>query len=579
MLGDRLDKVVKKLDFAFQPIVNIKSGEIFAVEALLRKVEDCGFYSIFHLFDEAFRNGVLYQLDLFLRYKVIEKFSKIKIDNLKLFYNLDNRILLMPDYKVGNTEKILEDFSLNKEILVFELSEKDTIKDPSLVTNMVNRYKQSEFKIAIDDFGTGIAGLQLLYYAESDFIKIDRFFIQNITNDSKKKLFCSHIVNMAHIMGMKVIAEGVESKEEFFTCKEIGVDFLQGYFIQKPDIDYKNIKEKYPEIEKLYKSDLRENTFELKNKYVEYVEPIFIEELSYKTVFNYLKKNKNAYFIPVIDKSKDIKGILLESDIRDLIFSPYGMSLAYNDSMKKKLKKKIKESISVEASWDIDKILKIYNINREKINYGIFVTQNNKYKGFLNLNNLLHLSYKKNLQIAEEKNPLTRLPGNKSIDNFMFEVFQNNDNKYYIVYFDFDNFKPFNDIYGFRQGDRAILLFSEILKKYINDASIIGHIGGDDFFVGFKNYEFDEVYKIIKKIQKKFKIEVESLYSKKDREKGYIKAMDRFGIERKFELLSVSAVVIEISKKINRNIFDEEIGNLKKFAKKLKFPLVVGFRS
>ena len=167
MIAQNLETIIKKLDYAFQPIVNIKTGEIFAVEALLRNVEKCGYNSIFHIFDEAFKSGVLYKIDLFLRYEAFKKFSKIKIDNLKLFYNIDNRILLMPDYKFGNNEQILEDLNIEKEKIVFELSERDTIQDPSLLNNVLNRYRQSKFKIAIDDYGTGIAGLQLLFHPKS----------------------------------------------------------------------------------------------------------------------------------------------------------------------------------------------------------------------------------------------------------------------------------------------------------------------------------------------------------------------------------------------------------------------------
>lgn len=233
MLNKKWNTIVSKIDFAFQPIVNVKSGKIYAVEALLRNHHEAGgFYSIFNLFDEAYHDGVLYQLDLELRHIAIKKFSTINIVNLKLFYNLDNRLMYMPDISTGNTSLILENYDLDKKSICFELSERGTFQDPTAITTMVNRYKQEGYDIAIDDFGTGIAGLQLLYYADTNFIKIDRFFIQNIQNDSKKRLFCSSIINMAHIMGMRVIAEGIETKEEYFTCKDIGVDLLQGYLIQ-----------------------------------------------------------------------------------------------------------------------------------------------------------------------------------------------------------------------------------------------------------------------------------------------------------------------------------------------------------
>ena len=572
-------KDIEKIDFAFQPIVNIKTGETFAVEALIRNTNKLGFKSIFEFFDKAYEKGILYKLDLMLREKAIEKFLKINIDDLKLFYNIDNRVLLMPDYKIGNTEKILKKFNLSKDRFIFELSERGSVDDPFLLQKIINLYKENNYKLAIDDFGTGIAGMQLLYYAESDFIKIDRFFIQDIQKDSKKRLFCSHIVDMAHIMGMRVIAEGIEKKEEFFICKNIGVDFIQGYFIQKPEVDYKLIKPVYKEIKELFKNDLRDNEIRLKKKYIQNVEPICIDDLTYESAFNYFKNYKESYFIPIVDKNKEVKGILYERDIRDLIFSPYGMSIAKNEAFKDKLHSNIKSAISVENSWDINKILEVYDVNRDKINYGIFVTNNNKYIGFLSLRNLLHLSFKKNLQLAENINPLTKLPGNTLIDEFLLEVFEKKEEDIYdLVYFDFNNFKPFNDVYGFRSGDRAILLFSEILKKYIKDAKLIAHIGGDDFFVGFKNIEFEKVYKMIKRVQEQFKLEVGSLYSKEDRKRGVIKTKDRYGVEREFDLLSVSTVVIEIKQNISSRMFEEEIGNIKKLSKKVSFPLAVSLR-
>ncbi len=579
MLDKKWTKITKELDFAFQPIVNIQSGEIFAVEALLRNTKEAGgFYSIFNLFDEAFHDGVLYQLDLELRLKAVEKFSKIEIRNLNLFYNLDNRILYMPDFKVGNTEQILKKFNLTKEQICFELSERGTLQDPSSVTNMVRRYKQENFKIAIDDFGTGIAGFQMLYYSEADIIKIDRFFIQNIQSDNKKRLFCSHIIDIAHIMGITVIAEGIETKEEYYTCKEIGADLIQGYFIQKPQINFLNIKKNYTSIKELYEKDLRDNNANrLDTKKIEKVEPLEIEGFNFHKVFKYFKKNKSRSFIPIVNKNLKLIGAIYERDVRDLSYSQYGMSLACNDKANTKLKGYIKDVISAEISWSVDKILEIYNINRDTSN-GIFITKNSKYLGYVSLNNLLHLSYKRNIEIATEKNPLTKLEGNRSIDKFLKKVFENNSEELYtIVYFDFNNFKPFNDVYGFRKGDRAILLFSEILKKYSPPSAFIGHIGGDDFFLGFKSVKYENIFKIVKTIQEKFKNQVTSLYSKKDREANFIKTKDRFGIERKFELLRVSAAIIEIYPHNKKSEFDFEIGKIKKESKKYDTPIGCSF--
>lgn len=574
MIDKKWDKIVSKIDFAFQPIVNIKSGKIYGVEALLRNHHEAGgFYSIFNLFDEAYHDGILYQLDLLLRFKAVEKFTQIGIENIQLFYNLDNRLIHMPDLTSGNTSNILDKFDLDKKSVCFELSERNTLQDPSSVTTMVNRYKQEGFDIAIDDFGTGVAGLQLLYYAESNFIKLDRFFIQNIQNDAKKRLFCTSIINMSHIMGMKVIAEGLETQEEYLTCKDIGVDLLQGYFVQKPKTDISKIKDRYLHINELYKNDRRNYSSNRVDKdKIEYIEPLKIDSTLHD-LFLYFKENPINIFVPIIDKLGQLYGVIYEKDIKKISYSQYGVSLAKNDKSNNKLKKFIKEAVNAEITWGVDKILEIYNMDTES-SFGIFITKNNKYYGFIDVNNLLSMSYNRNIEIAKDQNPLTKLPGNRQIDVFVNDALHCEEGlKYHIVYFDFNDFKPFNDLYGFRQGDRAILLFGDILKKELNKNVFIAHIGGDDFFIGFKNLDFNEAFRITQHIQNTFTEQVKSLYNENDRQKGYIETKDRYGTIRQFKLLGVCSAVVEISKEISASNLDKALGIIKKEAKKYQNPL------
>ncbi len=574
MLDNKWEKMIKKVDFAFQPIVNMQTGEIYAVEALLRNTKNIGFHSIFNFFDEAYNDGVLYQLDLSLRLKAFEKFSRIDIKDLNLFYNLDNRLLYMMDFRLGNTDKILKSLDIDKKKICFELSERGTLKDPSSVTNLVIRYKQEKFKIAIDDFGTGVAGFQMLYYAEANYIKIDRFFIQNIQNDNKKRLFCSRIIDMAHIMGISVVAEGVETKEEYYACLELGADLLQGYFVQKPQKDIEDIKPVYKEIKKLYEKNLRvDKSNKIDDSKIEKIDPLEIKDLTFHNVFSYFKKHKDSSFIPIVDEYRHIIGILYEEDIRYLSYSQYGMSLACNCETSIKLKNHLKKFVCADIGWSVDKILEIYN-GSNNISKGIFITTGNRYYGFVSLQNLLYMSYRRNLEIATEKNPLTKLDGNRSIDRFFVEAFKKERTQIYtFVYFDFNNFKQFNDVYGFRNGDRAILMFRDILKKYIDRDVLIAHIGGDDFFLGYRDGEFKDIYEAVFDAMEIFKDQASSLYSKDDREQGFIITKDRFGIERKFELLSVSAAIIEIHPDNTQSTLNEIIGEAKKVSKKMSYPL------
>ena len=568
------DEIIDKLDYAFQPIIYAQSGKLYAVEALLRNVQDIpNITTIDDLFDLVFSNDYLYEFDLLLREKAIKKFANINIPNLKLFYNLDNRIIYNKNYSSGNTQKILTKYNLSKDKIIFELSEKGTSIEQNALSTMLQRYKQSGYSIAIDDFGIGVSGLKLLYFSEANIIKIDRFFISNIDQDSKKKLFCSSIIDMAHIMGMQVIAEGVETQKEFYTCKDIGADFIQGFLVQKPTKNINEIKPIYNDISNLILDDKREdqNKF-IDEQFIDKIEPLPVNSSLYDIILHF-KKNTEHNFVPIIDEFRYFLGIIYESDIKKISYSQYGLSLAQNQNFSTTLLKYLKPALSVEMAWGIDKILEMYNLNFQN-SLGIFITNSDKYLGFINLNSLLTMSYKRNIEIATNQSPLTKLPGNNQIEKFIANSFRNIQiNTTHIIYFDFNDFKPFNDIYGFRQGDRAILIFSELLQKRYPKNSFIAHIGGDDFFVGLTDFTFEDVFELTLDIQNEFKYSAKNLYSNEDKELGYIVSKDRFGTTRNFNLLSVSCAIVEINCKSNILNFDDTLNIMKKESKSLKEPV------
>jgi len=243
----RLLKIVEQLDFALQPITDINSGKVVAFESLLRNYEKVGFSSIDDVFDSAYKNRTLYALDILLREKALLKLRKLYEFNsdFKLFYNIDNRILEMNDYENGITKSLLHKMDYPTDFITFEISEKHEFKSFVEAQTVFRLYSEQGFNIALDDFGTGFSGLKMLYYLNPEYIKIDRFFITDILNDKKKKIFVSSIVSMAHQLNIKVLAEGVETLDELNICKEIGCDLVQGYFIQRPTKNINKLKFKY----------------------------------------------------------------------------------------------------------------------------------------------------------------------------------------------------------------------------------------------------------------------------------------------------------------------------------------------
>lgn len=578
------ERFLDSIDYAFQPIVNIYTGKTFAFEALIRDYDKAGFSSIDAIFDTAYNENILYSLDLELRRIAIKKFSQIPFSkNVKLFYNIDNRTTIMPDFKPGQTKFILREFELLDTALCFELSEKHQSKISAGVDNLIlNIYKQQGYRMAIDDFGVGYSGLQILYNAEPDFLKIDRFFVDNISKNKKKQLFVKSIVEISQSLGIQTIAEGIETKEDLVTCKTLGCNMVQGFFVQKPTKKISKLQEQYLEIDQLHKNEQRgDNSFrnELKNR-IELLE--YVQEKSHlEEVFNIFKHTEQSSIVPVLRADKSCVGIIKESGLKEYTYSPYGRSLIFNIT-KGAITSLILECGTVDINDSLEKILKTY-ANKQNSD-GVLVTKNGKYIGFLNARTLLDIVNEKSVLSARDQNPLTGLPGNIVINEYISSATVSN-KKHALVYFDLDFFKPFNDYYGFRNGDRVIKLLGTLIKRALNNlpqTSVAGHIGGDDFFLGWEMEEestFEDAYKVIDNIINKFNVDVESFYNKEDRERGYIISKNREGKEQKFHLMTVSASILVINPASQKSVDEEKIAleyaKLKKHAKSINANAIV----
>jgi diguanylate cyclase (GGDEF)-like protein len=575
------------IDFAFQPIVNIHTGACFGFEALMRNIEEAGFNSIADVFDTVNQDHMLHQVDLFLRRKALNKYIQIEgYQFTKLFYNLDNRLFDSVDYQPGNTCKTLAEMGIPMANICFEISERHELDNVKEKAEILNQYRQQGYKIAVDDCGTGFSGLQILYYTKPDYIKIDRFFIKDIENDPEKRLLVSMIVNIAHIMGSIVIAEGVETIQEYYSCKSIGCDLLQGFLVHKPELDVSKLRLNYNCINLLRRIDRRNKT--VGDKSLIKAEIKYIDPVQYQTdlleVFEIFRSNKVDQFIPVINEHEEPMGVIRELAIKDFAYSKYGRSLLENKSFQKKISDHLSKFAVADIHSTVEKILEIYSMNEEM--EGILIVDNMKYTGFLSAHSMLKILNEKNLAIARDQNPLSKLPGNTMIYAYVSNALQDFNLTYHLIYFDFDNFKAYNDKYGFRFGDRIILLFAEILKKKMQASHMfIGHVGGDDFFAGISGVSTFEAIDTAKQIASEFESNVKGFYDEDAMKSGFIMGKDRNGKKKKMPLLTVSTVLIELPAMIHRIYSPEEvsnfIANLKKEAKRspdrLKFASIQDF--
>ncbi len=539
--------VISRIEHAFQPIANTQSGLTFGLEALMANVAEVGFASPEDLLEAAYGDQCLVDLELSLCEKAIAKFVHIEDHaNLKLFLNMDNRALTAGP-TAARLHYLVRRFGLPANAVVIEVSERHSLGTPGQVSTVHRALRRHGFSLAIDDFGIGYSGLQMLYAFDSDIIKIDRFFLHGVATDAKKRLFLSQMVSVARLLGILVVAEGIEAEADFLTCLDIGVELAQGFLIQRPTVGTSTLERRYGHIQDMGRKWKRRKDSDewMIREQIDYIEPVKIDTGLLK-LFEAFRTNKTATFFPVVDAMRVPVGIVREQDLKDYTYAHYGRSLIENRSLGRRLHQFVVKCPIADINTDAEKILQ--NFAAEKASEGIIIVEDMKYIGFLSADALLRVLNEKKIAAARDQSPLTKLPGNGAIHDYVGRALEDTQRPYTLCYLDFDNFKPFNDRYGFRVGDRAILMFSEMMQKTLSfEGAFIGHVGGDDFFFALSGWQdLEGPVAIAKQLIDTFTQEAASLYDEEVRRQGFIVATDRLGEQRKFPLLSVSAALINL---------------------------------
>lgn len=222
----------KTLEVYYQPKINIKSKNIYGVEALVR-------------FKDSFGNflNTKETLDLIQNENQAIDLTTSVINQIFYdFKNLDSRYL--PNISVNiSTMEIESNFFNNwiefmflnnlnfKDKFEFEIIEKYQIKNEDIFFQRLNYLKSLGFKISIDDLGKGYNKLDLIYKYPFDLVKLDKSFILLALKDIKK---AKKIINEIHSLNFKILIEGIETKKDFELAKLLNCDFAQGFYLGKP---------------------------------------------------------------------------------------------------------------------------------------------------------------------------------------------------------------------------------------------------------------------------------------------------------------------------------------------------------
>lgn len=222
----------------YQAIIDISEKRVTKAEALIRWLHPVkGLMSPEGFIGVAEETGSIVEIGDWVFKSTASQLKKWQSEDQKGFQisvNVSPKQLMVAEDKFDEWSSQIEEIALNGTDLVIEITEGVLLESNPIVNKRLVKLREKGFQIAIDDFGTGYSSLAYLSHFDIDYLKIDRSFVVNLEHDKSSAALVEAIIVMAHKLEMKVIAEGVETKQQFEIIEELGCDYAQGYYFSKP---------------------------------------------------------------------------------------------------------------------------------------------------------------------------------------------------------------------------------------------------------------------------------------------------------------------------------------------------------
>lgn len=527
----------------FQPIVHLQSQQIYGYEGLIRGPVNTVLQSSTRLFEAAMRTDRLTELDFLCSQLVIKRFAQLGLPG-RLFMNVDPYSLLHENFHVKQLVKCMEHNGINPSQVIIELTETHPVENVEMMQDAMSHYRQMGFRVAIDDLGAGYSGLKLWSTLRPDIVKVDRHFILGIDQDRTKQQFVRTILRTATALGSRVITEGVETEKEYATLRMIGVEMMQGYYFSRPV--------EVPPI------TLSSNLFRKEQRSYEKdgvltVEILIRPAVSIPDNTKVLRVGELFTTTPdlgsiVIVHKSEVLGLVLRADFMNIFASLYGKELYGKQPILRFIKRNV---LQVEKNLPLEEVSFRLTSSQDLYTDEFIILDGCRLAGKGRLIDLLHEITKLQINRARHANPLTQLPGNVLIQQELNKLFHQAV-PFVVCYFDLDNFKPFNDFFGFIQGDKVLRFVSELLVANIDDQmDFIGHVGGDDFVAIFHSTTWQST---VQRILLQFNDGIIGFYSSLSN--GIITTTDREGEAREYGVMTLSVGAVVIYPSEGRNCLD-----------------------
>ena len=239
-LANSLHRAMERDEFRvfYQPLVDLKSGNIVGAEALARwQHPDLGLIMPSRFIPIAEQTGLILRLGELILHTVCQQMRDWREAGINYGFvavNLSSQHFRPDNNLIEFISKVLLETGTDADDLELELTESIIMKNAEFTIQVLSQLQTMGVNVAIDDFGTGYSSLSYLKHFPVNTLKIDRCFVQDITTDRHDATISLAIIDLAHSLSLQVVAEGVETAEQAELLKEYGCDRIQGYFFSPP---------------------------------------------------------------------------------------------------------------------------------------------------------------------------------------------------------------------------------------------------------------------------------------------------------------------------------------------------------
>lgn len=531
----------------FQPIVSLQDTTVYAHEALIRGPKALPLHRPDALLAAARKEGLLLDFEIACVAVALGQWAALRQPG-RLFVNLSASALvaMVRGRSADALPKAMQALGLHPRMLVIEITEHEHVTDIAALEDAVQRVHAVGVMLALDDFGDGRSSLRLWSELHPDIVKIDKYFTADVSRHAKKLQTLRALMQIAEIFGTSLVAEGIETAEDLRVVRDLGISLGQGYFIGRP------IASPRERIESEAAEVLTDQRVSI------------MPMLRTASVSGRLREVQALHapaISPLTTHDELARLFDIHADLHAAAIVDEGLPVALVDRrqfMERYAKRYFKELYGakpcgtfanhsprlIERNHDIEQLIGILTSQDQRyLTEGFIVTENGRYVGLGKGDQLVRTVTESRIEAARHANPLTLLPGNIPITEHIERLLASG-GEFVACYGDLNNFKPFNDHYGYWRGDEMIRLMAKCIIGHCDpQRDFVGHVGGDDVIMLFQS---DDWEMRCDRVVEAFNADAILLYDDAGRAAGGIEAEDRHGFRRFFPFTSLSIGAVRV---------------------------------